>query len=265
MLERPDLAGVDPALVAYIEALEEAIASQQAADEAAARADAPSEPSEPPTTVNVITISAAGLGKRTPRHLYLRQRRGGMGVFDLDLPADDPPLFLLMADERAGLILVTNHARAFRIPVSEVTETEVRGRGEPLLDRLPLRADERLALVFPDTPVDGGSFAVVVSERGQVRRIGKQYLGPNLQAGTVLYDVRDGGAPAAICWSSGNQDLFIVTRTGQGIRFAERLVPVRGCLGLRVDPSDRVVGVASTSEGGGVFLLSQEGKGLSAK
>ena len=122
--------------------------------------------------------------------------------------------------------------RAFRTPVSEVPETEVRGRGESLVDRLPLRSDERLALVFPDTPLDGGSFAVIVSERGQVRRIGKQYLGPNLQAGTVLYDVRDGGAPAAICWSSGNQDLFIITQSGQGIRFAERLVPVRGCLGL---------------------------------
>ena len=110
MLERPDLVGVEPAVMAYIEALEEALANALAGDRSAGRAEAPLEPSEPPTTVNVISISAAGLGKRTPRHLYLRQRRGGMGVFDLDSPAEDPPLFLLMADESAGLILVTNHA-----------------------------------------------------------------------------------------------------------------------------------------------------------
>ncbi len=63
------------------------------------------------------------------------------------------------------------------------------------------------------------------------------------------------------CWSSGNDDLFIVTRTGQAIRFAERLVPVRGCLGLRVDPGDRVTGVSATGADGGVFLLSSDGKG----
>ena len=41
------------------------------------------EPAEPPTSVNVITATASGIIKRTPRHLYNRQRRGGMGIFDL--------------------------------------------------------------------------------------------------------------------------------------------------------------------------------------
>jgi DNA gyrase subunit A len=45
------------------------------------------------------------------------------------------------------------------------------------------------------------------------------------------------------------------------IRFNERLVPVRGCLGMRVDPDDRVVAVAATPADGRVFLLGQDGKG----
>ena len=77
----------------------------------------------------------------------------------------------------------------------------------------------------------------------------------------MLYDVKEGGAPAAACWSNGNDELFIVTGQAQAIRFAERLVPVRGCLGLRVDPGDRVVGVAAVPATGAVFLLSQDGKG----
>ena len=85
---------------------------------------------------------------------------------------------------------------------------------------------------------------MLVSERGQVRRIAR-HTGASLQPGMVLHDVRDGGAPAAACWSGGGDELFIVTVPGQAIRFAERLVPVRGCLGIRVEPGDRVVGVAA--------------------
>ena len=258
MFERPDLTNLPDDVIAYIAALEAQLA---AAQDEGGRDEEPLEPSEPPTTINVVTLTAGGLAKRTPRHLYFRQRRGGMGVFDLDTPENDPPAFLAMADESAWLICVTNLARAFRVPLSEIPEREVRGRGESILTRFPLRAGERLAVVATDTPLRGGSYFVLVGERGQVRRIAKQYLGPNLQPGTVLYDINEAGAPAAACWSSGSDELFIVTRTGQAIRFAERLVPVRGCLGMRVDPGDAVAAVAAAPATGGVFLLSQDGKG----
>ena len=256
-LERPDLTGINAEVMAYIEALEEALADLQESSRSG-RAESPLEPSEPPTTINVISISAAGLAKRTPRHYYLRQRRGGMGVFDLDSNEDDPPSFLAVADESAGLILITNQGRALRAEVREIPETDVRGRGQALFGDFPLRHNEKLALVMAD---QGGAYLILVSERGQVRRIGSQYLGKNLQPGTMLYNTSEGGAPMAACWTSGNEELFIATRMGRGIRFAERQVPVRGCLGLRVENDDYVVGVAASSEEGGVFMLTEDGKG----
>jgi DNA gyrase subunit A len=258
--DRPDLSNVAEEVVAYIERLEEALRQAQSA--AGELDDEPLLPSEPPTTINVITISAAGNGKRTPRHFYSRQRRGGMGVFGLETSGQDPPAFLLLADESAALTLVTDQGRAFRLPVAEVTETPVHGRGRSLVERFPLRPGERLALAFADPLVDQRSaYLALVTRRGQVRRIGQQYLGKSLQSGTVLYNVAEGGAPAAACWTGGADELFIATRTGLAIRFSERLVPVRGCLGIRVDPSDEVAGVAAVAPNGGVFLAAQDGKG----
>lgn len=257
-MQRPDLSDLPVEVIAYIEALEAELAELHEDDETRARHEPPLEPSESPTTMNVITISRAGMAKRTPRHYYFRQRRGGMGVFDLDSGDDDPPAFLVIADESAGLVLVTDQARAFRLPVSELPEAPVRSRGQLLREHFPLRSDEQWALAFAD---QGGAYLALVTERGQVRRIGSQYLGRNLQPGTVLYNIKEGGAPAGACWTGGNDELLIVTRQGQGIRFAERLVPVRGCLGLRVDPEDQAVGVAAAEPEGGVFLLSNDGKG----
>lgn len=259
-MERPDLSSASPELQAYIAALEAELASLRELREEGGRSEAPLEPSEPPTTIQVITMTAGGLAKRTPRHLYTRQRRGGMGVFDLDAPESDPPAFLVMADIGASLILLTNQGRVFRHSVADIAEREVRGRGDALVERFPMSDGERLAVVTPDN-TSGSAFLVLVTERGQVRRIARQYLGASLQPGTVLLDPREGGAPAAACWSSGADELFIVTRNGQAIRFAERLVPVRGCLGMRVEPGDRVAGVVATAAEGGVFLLGQDGKG----
>lgn len=263
-MERPDLTGLPAAVLAYIESLESQLhhsvhthsvhVSTETQDEATL------EPSEPPTSAHLITISAAGLAKRTPRHLYSRQRRGGMGIFDLDSPGNDPPTFLAMATPAEMLTLLTNHGRVFRVPVAEISERPVRSRGELLNTRLPLRPEERLALVLPEPP-DNGTFLVLVTERGQVRRIARPYLGASLQAGSVLLEPREGGAPAAACWSCGSDELLIAARSGQAIRFNERLVPVRGCLGMRVDPDDRVVAVAAAPADGQVFLLGQDGKG----
>ena len=263
-IERPDLSDATPELLAYIEALEEELEDlrQSNSESRSVRSETPFEPNEAPTTMNVITISAGGMAKRTPRHLYARQRRSGMGIFDLDSAAGDPPAFLVIADESAGLILVTNQARAFRLAVADLPESPVRSRGQSLLESFPLRPDEHLALVFADRATgERGAYVALVTKRGQVRRIGSQYLGKGLQAGTVLYNISEGGAPAAICWTTGNDELLIVTRLGQAIRFSERLVPVRGCLGLRVDQHDEVIGVAATSADGGVFLLTADGKG----
>ena len=181
-----------------------------------------------------------------------------MGVFDLDAPETDPPALLTIADLSQSLVAVTSQGRAFPLAVSQLAESPVRGRGEPLQKWVPLLPEERLALLFP---VMESGYLTLVSRRGQVRRWRYNVLGRGLQPGTILYDVREGGAPAAACWTAGDGDLLIATANGDAIRFAEIQVPVRGCLGMRVDPDNSVVGVAGVRETSGVFLLGADGRG----
>lgn len=254
---RPDLTQTDPAVLAYIEALEAEIERLTRRRRSPAPADSELEPSEPPTTMNVITVSAAGLAKRTPRHFYGRQRRGGMGVFDLELPDDDHPALLAVADEADSLIFVTSRARVFRLPVSALPEAPVRARGVSLDRHINLTPEETLIAMLPAS--DG--YLTLVTEQGQVRRFSSHLFGERMRPGVALYDSAIGGAPAAACWSPGDGDLFIVTRAGQAIRFAEQQVPVRGCLGLRLEREDTIAAVAAVYEHSAVFLLGADGKG----
>ncbi len=255
-MERPDLTHVPADVVTYIEYLEIQLMQKPAPGEPVAAA---SEPSEPPTSIQIITISQSGVGKRTPRHFYSRQHRAGMGVFDLDTPEEDPPAFLVAADITDRLLLFTNFGRAFPMSVSSVKETEVRGKGESLLVGMRLMNNERLVAVLPGS---GGEEMLLASQRGWVRSIRKSFLGSQLLPGMTFHEMQHGGELRAACWSNGSGDVLIATRQGKGVRFNQRQIPGRnGCLGARVDQGDEVVAVAAVTDEGGVFLLGHDGKG----
>ncbi len=274
-LERPDLTHVTPNVVAYIESLEAELERRRhmplKAVERRAVHPAPSseeetsiehyieiEPTEPPTTLNLITATVAGTAKRTPRHLYTRQNRSGMGIFDLDSPEDDPPGILTIADERQSVLLLTNAARAFRLPVSTIVEAPVRGRGISIVARLNFPDDEQLTAIVPE---QAQGYLALASQSGMIRLLRHHVFGEYMKPGTALYDYRTFGPLASACWTSGEHDLFLATRQGRAIRFSEKQVPPQGILGIRLSEKDAVVSITAVDSDSGVFLLGSDGKG----
>jgi DNA gyrase subunit A len=268
-IDRPDLSRVEPAVRSYIEALETEIErlrrrSSRPPVKAGIREDEIEEPyielepDEPPTTINLITATASGIAKRTPRHLYSRQRRGGMGVFDLEAPEDEAPAILGLVDEAHSLLLITDLGRAFRLPVSLIREAEVRGRGESITARLNLGEGERLGAILP---ILAQGYVVLVGQTGMVRLLRHHVFGEYMKPGAALFDTRSFSRLAGACWTPGDGDLFIVSKQGRAIRFSEKLVPPQGCLGLRLSDGDIVVGVAGVYEDSGVFLIGEDGRG----
>ena len=263
-IERPDLSDVAPEILAYIESLEAQLAAQparrariQTTDEP--DADAEPELSESPTTINVITISAAGMIKRTPRHLYGRQRRGGMGIFDLDTPEEEPPVLLSIADESQNLIVFTDQGRTYRMPVSQLPESPVRARGTAVVDLVGVRPGEHIVAALPE---GGGDAVALVGERGWVATVRASFVGKSMIPGVAYYDAAKHGPLAAACWlPSADDDIFIASRQGLAIRFTARRVPQSGCLGIRLEKNDLVSAAAPANDESAVFLLSTDGKG----
>ena len=264
-IERPDLSRVDPTIVTYIEALESELARlQKKRREPVGQADEdiestlPLEPSEPPTTQNIITITASGIAKRSPRHLYNRQRRGGMGIFDLEAPEDEPPAILTMADENQSLLLFTNYARAFRVPVRSLPESPVRARGQLVFNRSPLQPDETLVAALPD--LIKGSIAMV-SRRGMIRILRHHVFGEYMKPGTTMFDPGKFGELGGACWTPGDGDLLILTRQGRGIRFSQEKFPPQGGPGMRLEEGDEAVAITAVTQESNVFIISADGRG----
>lgn len=278
-LSRPDLTTVSLEISTYIAELEKEIirlkqANQDLGSEISRLAALKNRPfsdeegeeelpeileaPEEPTTICVITSTPSGIAKRTYRHLYSRQKRGGMGIFDLETSEQAPPTIITLADQNQGLLLLTQLGRAFRLPANLIPISPVRARGESILTKFALPADEQLAAILPER---AEGYLALVTERGMVRLLRHHIFGEYMKPGTLLYEIRTFGHLVGACWTPGESDLFIVTRKGRAIRFSEKLVPPQGTLGIRLEKDDAIVGITSVYPDSGVFLLSADGKG----
>lgn len=271
--ERPDLTGLPETVRSYILSLEAELDKMRTkkSQPPAARSravpeeedDLPlpeelDEPAEPETTIQVITVSASGLAKRTPRHLYTRQRRGGMGVFDLEIGQEDAPAILAIADISQHLLLFTNFGRAFRLPVSAIQQTGVRAKGESIVKKFNLAEDEKLVCLLTD---QAQGYVALAGHNGMVRLLRHHIFGEHMKPGTPLLDLKQFGQLASACRTTGDGELLIVTRQGKAIRFSEKAIPPQGGLGIRLSGDDQVASILPVGDHSGAFLLSADGKG----
>jgi DNA gyrase subunit A len=266
-MERPDLSKVDPEIRAYIDYLESRLkvvpASRRVekttqAEDAPIKPDEPPQPAEGPTTINILTASWSGFAKRTHRHLYNRQHRGGMGIFDLDFDDDDHPVNLSAIEDNQNLLLFTSRARVYRQNFNRVPETAIRSKGDYLFDRLPLESDERLVAILPER---SNGYVALVSASGRLRVLRHHLFGEHMKPGTAMYPYNDFGPLATACWTNGDGELLVVSKHGIGIRFSEKLIPPQGDWAIKLGADDAVTGLAPVYEDSDVFVIGADGRG----
>jgi len=269
-MQRPDLTNVDPRVIAYIEYLE-SIAGSRASSRSSRAAIYNSEPvelsperaaealpAEQENNAQIVTISRRGLAKRTLRHTYTRQHRGGMGVFGLDVDPTDEPAILANAGENQTLLIFTSRARAFRYALDNIPSTPVMGKGKLITERFSLEPDEKLVGALP---VQATGYVAMVSENGRVRVLRHHLFGEHMRPGTELYKYGEYGPLAAVCWTPGDAHIFVVTQQGMGIRFAEKAISPQGDQGIKLAPGDRAVAITPVYDDSGVFILGADGRG----
>jgi DNA gyrase subunit A len=264
-MQRPDLSHVDSEVLAYIEFLERKVnvriqpsSSKEDGLELSAERASEALPPEQETTVHIITISREGFAKRTLRHQYTRQHRGGMGVFGIDIDAPDFPVLLSSSEENQNLIIFTSRARVFRMPTQSIPASDVFFKGGLIRERFGLEPDETIVTVLPE---QAKGYVALVSQSGRVRCLRHHLFGEHMRPGTSMFNFNESGPLASACWTPGDAELFIVTRQGIGIRFAEKAISPQGDQAIRLSGDDVVTGLASIFPESGVFIAGADGRG----
>jgi DNA gyrase subunit A len=170
----------------------------------------------------VISITHSGYIKSLPLSTYRQQRRGGIGVTGMDMKDDDYIEHLFVCSTHDYLLFFTNRGKVYRSKVYELPEASRTAKGRALVNVLPLREGERVQSVLATRDFGEGKYLVFATRKGMVKKTEfGAYNTPIKADGIIAINIRDDDELIAVRRTSGNDDIIMVSRSGQAARFNE--------------------------------------------
>ena len=169
----------------------------------------------------VVTITRGGYAKRTRTDLYRVQRRGGRGVRGATLRSDDEVDHLFATTNHQWILFFTNKGRVYRAKVWQLPEANRDAKGSHVAGLLSFLPDEQIAQVLAIKDYESIDYLLLATKRGLVKKsLLSMYDSPR-QAGIIAINFREDDDEligAGLC--AGDDDVLLVSRKGQAIRFA---------------------------------------------
>jgi DNA gyrase subunit A len=217
----------------------------------------------------VVTVSSNGYLKSVPANTYRAQGRGGRGVKGAEVREDDVLTQVLHTTAHAYLLFFTNTGKVHRIKAHEIPRQARTAKGVLAQSVLPLEPEERIESIVDTRDYETSRYLVMITKSGQVKKTAfKEYDSRN--ATLVAINLAEGDEVVAVRTTSGDNELLLFTKDGQGIRFSEAdLRPMgratQGVRGIRLREGDAVVSAAANVDGDEVLILTSGGYGKRTK
>jgi DNA gyrase subunit A len=215
----------------------------------------------------VIAITRSGYIKRLPVTAYREQRRGGIGVMGMDLKDEDYIEHLFVASTHDYILFFTSVGKVYRLKVHELPLGSRQSKGRAIVNLLPFRQGETVRAVVHTSSFVEAKYLLFASKNGVVKKSElKAYNTPLKSDGIIAIKMREGDELVGVRHSSGADDVLMVSRLGQAIRFAEKDVramgrDASGVQGMRLRGDDEVISVAIAADDSDLLVVTENGYG----
>jgi DNA gyrase subunit A len=215
----------------------------------------------------VIAITRSGYIKRLPVTTYREQRRGGIGVMGMELKDEDYIEHLFVASTHDYILFFTNVGKVYRLKVHELPLGSRQSRGRALVNLLPFRQDEQVRAVIQTRDFSEARYLVFATKKGVVKKTELAAYNTPLKAdGIIAIKMREGDELIGVRHSSGDNDILMVSRKGQAIRFHETDVrpmgrDTSGVSGMRLRGADEVISVNIAEDDADLLVVTENGWG----
>jgi DNA gyrase subunit A len=195
----------------------------------------------------VISITHSGYIKSLPLATYRQQKRGGVGVMGMEMKDEDYIEHLFVCSTHDYLLFFTNRGKVYRQKVYELPEAQRTAKGRALVNLLPLREGERVQAVQATRDFNEGKYLVFATRKGMVKKTDfGAYNTPIKADGIIAIKIRDDDELVEVRRTSGEDDIIMVSRSGQAARFNEDQVrpmgrDTAGVRGMNVNRGDNRV------------------------
>lgn len=175
----------------------------------------------------IISISRDGYIKRVSIDAYRQQRRGGKGVNNT-LKTDDEPAHLFQVSTHHFILFFTDRGRVYRLKGYEIPETGRYAKGMPVINYIAIESGERVTATVSVKDIQGEGFLTMITRLGEIKRTALAKFSNIRSNGLIAFDIEEGDDLGWVLKTRGNEDVILITREGQSVRFAETQARDRG-------------------------------------
>lgn len=225
-----------------------------------------------PDADSVLVFTAGGYVKRTDPNEYRSQKRGGVGVVDLETKEEDVVTHLLTTSTHSDLLFFTNRGKAYQLKMYEIPEGRRATKGKSVMNFLSLAAEEKVTSIVPlEKDAKASSpFLLLVTKKGVAKKMEAESFKDVRRSGLIAIKLDDGDELLSANFLDKSDEVIMATKMGQSIRFKEADVRAMGrsAGGVRgiklVKASDNVVGVSIVNKSmkdASFMVISENGLG----
>jgi len=219
-----------------------------------------------PEEETVVTITRGGYVKRTRSDNYRSQQRGGKGIKGAQLRGDDVVEHFFVTTTHHWLLFFTNLGRVYRAKAYELAEAGRDAKGQHVANLLAFQPDEHIAQVLDLRDYQQAPYLVLATKNGLVKKTRLEDYDTNRTAGVIAINLRDEDELVSAQLVSETDDLLLVSRKGQSIRFTatdDALRPMgratSGVTGMKFREDDELLAADVVQDGSFVFIVTEGG------
>ncbi|MBN2002294.1 MAG: DNA gyrase subunit A [Anaerolineae bacterium] len=214
----------------------------------------------------LIAITQRGYIKRMPWTVFRAQLRGGRGVIGMATSEADEITTLLSANSHDTLLFFTNKGKVYQEKVYQIPDAGRTAKGSLVAGILAIAAEERVTAVVSVPSFEDASYLVMVTRQGIIKRISLQEFCAVRPSGVIALNLREDDELRWVRLTHGTDDVMLVTKQGQSIRFNEQDVrpmgrTATGVIAIRLEDDDHVIVAEIPEPGSALFLASLKGYG----
>jgi len=215
----------------------------------------------------VIAITQSGYIKRLPVTTYREQKRGGIGVMGMELKDEDYIEHLFVASTHDYILFFTNVGKVYRLKVHELPLGSRQSKGRAIVNLLPFRQGESVRAVVQTRDFEEAEYLFFGTKNGVVKKTKlAAYNTPLKSDGIIAIKMREGDELIGVRHTSGDDDVLVVSRNGQAIRFHEKDVramgrDASGVQGMKLRAGDEVIAVNVAHDDADLLVVTENGYG----
>lgn len=214
----------------------------------------------------VVTLSREGYIKSQSLDMYRAQRRGGKGKTATSIKDEDFIERLLVANSHDTILCFSNHGKVYWLKVYEVPQASRIARGKPIVNILPLAAEEHISAILPIREYTEGHYIFMATAKGTVKKVGLTEFSRPRSNGLIALELLDGDQLIGVDVTHGDNDVALFTDAGKCIRFHETEVrsmgrQARGVRGVNLKAGQKLISLVVIKPDGTILTVTKNGYG----